>query len=60
MSAHDGGNAWDLRCHVREKIMQNLHHSYPDSLRNDSSRTRCRRRQRRAWPTNGEEASKAA
>lgn len=32
MSASDGGRAWDLRCLVREKLVQFLQQRYPQSL----------------------------
>lgn len=32
MSASDGGRAWDLRCLVREKLLQFLQHNYPECL----------------------------
>lgn len=32
MSASDGGRAWDLRCLVREKLVQFLQQHYPESL----------------------------
>ncbi|HVA95328.1 MAG TPA: mechanosensitive ion channel domain-containing protein [Candidatus Dormibacteraeota bacterium] len=32
MSAPDGSNAWDLRCHVREKMIQFLQERHPESL----------------------------
>jgi small-conductance mechanosensitive channel len=32
MSARDGPTAWDLRCHVREKLVQYLQERHPDSL----------------------------
>ncbi len=32
MSAPDGGKAWDLRCYVREKMIQYLQEKYPESL----------------------------
>jgi small-conductance mechanosensitive channel len=32
MSARDSGNAWDLRCHVREELIELLQHRYPGSL----------------------------
>lgn len=32
MSAPDGGKAWDLRCHVREKLVQFLQEHHPQSL----------------------------
>jgi small-conductance mechanosensitive channel len=32
MSAPDSGKAWDLRCHVREKLVEFLQREYPDSL----------------------------
>lgn len=32
MSAPNGPVAWDLRCHVREKMIQYLQERYPDSL----------------------------
>ena len=60
MSAHDGGNAWDLRCHVREKLSSSICNTAIRTVPQDSSRTRCRRRQRHTRPTNEDEASKAA
>jgi hypothetical protein len=32
MSASDGGTAWDLRCYVREQLIQFLQEHYPQSL----------------------------
>ena len=32
MSAPDSGKAWDLRCYVREKMIEYLQQHYPDSL----------------------------
>jgi small-conductance mechanosensitive channel len=32
MSAPDSGKAWDLRCHVREKLIEFLQKRYPQSL----------------------------
>jgi small-conductance mechanosensitive channel len=32
MSAPDGSKAWDLRCHVREKLIQFLQEHHPQSL----------------------------
>jgi len=32
VSAADSGAAWDLRCHVREKMIEFLQREYPDSL----------------------------
>jgi len=32
MSAPDGGKAWDLRCYVRERLIQFLQERYPQSL----------------------------
>lgn len=32
MSAPDGSSAWDLRCYVREKMIQYLQEHYPQSL----------------------------
>jgi small-conductance mechanosensitive channel len=32
MSARDASNAWDLRCHVREKLIEFLQKTYPQSL----------------------------
>jgi len=32
MSAPNGSNAWDLRCHVREKLIQFLQERHPDTL----------------------------
>ncbi|MGD8868259.1 MAG: mechanosensitive ion channel [Gemmatimonadales bacterium] len=32
MSASDSSQAWDLRCHVREKLVGFLQREYPDSL----------------------------
>ena len=32
MSAPDSGTAWDLRCHVREKLLDFVREKYPDSL----------------------------
>jgi small-conductance mechanosensitive channel len=32
MSAPDAGKAWDLRCHVREKLVAFLQRNYPESL----------------------------
>ena len=32
MSAPNGSQAWDLRCHVREKLIQFLQERYPESL----------------------------
>jgi small-conductance mechanosensitive channel len=32
MSAPDSSKAWDLRCHVREKLVEFLQREYPDSL----------------------------
>jgi small-conductance mechanosensitive channel len=32
MSAEDAGSAWDLRCHVREKLLSFVQQNYPQSL----------------------------
>jgi hypothetical protein len=32
VSAKDSGEAWDLRCHVREKLVEFLQREYPDCL----------------------------
>jgi hypothetical protein len=32
MSAPDSGTAWDLRCHVREKLVRFLQERYPEAL----------------------------
>ena len=32
MDANDSGSAWDLRCYVREKLIQFLQEKYPDAL----------------------------
>ena len=32
MSAPDGSQSWDLRCYVREKLIEFLQRQYPDSL----------------------------
>ncbi|HWG57834.1 MAG TPA: mechanosensitive ion channel domain-containing protein [Candidatus Acidoferrales bacterium] len=32
MDARDGGTAWDLRCYVREKLIQFLQQKYPHAL----------------------------
>jgi small-conductance mechanosensitive channel len=32
MSAPDSGTAWELRCHVREKLIELLQRRYPESL----------------------------
>jgi small-conductance mechanosensitive channel len=32
MSARDASSAWDLRCHVRERLIEFLQHQYPESL----------------------------
>ena len=32
MDAHDSGKAWDLRCYVREKLIQFLQEKYPGTL----------------------------
>ena len=32
MSAPDSSKAWDLRCHVREKLVEFLQERYPQSL----------------------------
>jgi small-conductance mechanosensitive channel len=32
MDARNSGDAWDLRCYVREKLIQFLQEKYPDSL----------------------------
>jgi hypothetical protein len=32
MDAPDSGAAWDLRCYVREKLIQFLQEKYPDAL----------------------------
>jgi hypothetical protein len=32
MDAHDSGAAWDLRCYVREKLVQFLQEKYPSAL----------------------------
>ncbi len=32
VSARDSGKAWDLRCHVREKLVEFLQREYPDCL----------------------------
>ncbi|MGH9502682.1 MAG: mechanosensitive ion channel family protein [Terriglobales bacterium] len=51
MSAPSGPKAWDLRCHVREKLIQFLQERYPESL----PRTRAE-----VWTTKPAETSKAA
>jgi hypothetical protein len=32
MSAPDASNAWNLRCHVREKLVEWLQKNYPQAL----------------------------
>ena len=32
VSAKNSGNGWDLRCHVREKLVEFLQREYPDCL----------------------------
>ena len=32
VSAADSGKAWDLRCHVREKLVEFVREHYPESL----------------------------
>jgi small-conductance mechanosensitive channel len=32
MSAKDSGSAWELRCEIREKLLEYLRSNYPDSL----------------------------
>lgn len=32
MGAHDSGSAWNLRCHVREKLIEFLQKEYPECL----------------------------
>ncbi|MGC9372609.1 MAG: mechanosensitive ion channel family protein [Thermovirgaceae bacterium] len=32
MSAKDSGSAWELRCEIREKLLEYLRKTYPDSL----------------------------
>lgn len=32
MSAHDSGSAWELRCHVREKLLEYIQRNYPEAL----------------------------
>jgi small-conductance mechanosensitive channel len=32
VSARDAGASWDLRCHVREKLIEYLQRTYPESL----------------------------
>jgi small-conductance mechanosensitive channel len=32
MGARNSGDAWDLRCHVREQLIEFLHREYPESL----------------------------
>lgn len=32
MSAEDAGTAWDLRCHVREKLLEFIQREYPHAL----------------------------
>ena len=32
MSAPDASQAWDLRCHVREGLIEFVQRTYPDSL----------------------------
>jgi hypothetical protein len=32
MSAEDAGKAWDLRCHVREKLLDFIQREYPQAL----------------------------
>ena len=32
VDAHDSGAAWDLRCYVREKLVQFLQEKYPSAL----------------------------
>lgn len=46
MSAADSNAAWDLRCEVREKMIQYLQEHYPDSL----PRVRAEIRQVKPWP----------
>jgi hypothetical protein len=32
MGARNSGDAWNLRCHVREQLIEFLHREYPGSL----------------------------
>ena len=32
MSAKNASDAWDLRCHIREKLIEFLQKNYPTSL----------------------------
>ncbi|GAB6281002.1 MAG: mechanosensitive ion channel [Thermovirga sp.] len=32
MSARDSGQAWDLRCRIREELLEYIRNTYPDSL----------------------------
>ncbi len=32
MSAQDSGSAWELRCHVREKLLEYIQRNFPDAL----------------------------
>jgi hypothetical protein len=32
MSAKDSGSAWELRCEIREKLLEYLRKNYPGSL----------------------------
>jgi len=32
MSAQDASSAWDLRCNVREKLLEFIQRNYPESL----------------------------
>jgi small-conductance mechanosensitive channel len=42
MSAPNGSRAWDLRCLVREKLLQFLQQQYPESLPDQSRRAKIR------------------
>jgi hypothetical protein len=60
MIADDGGKAWDLRCHVRENLIQYLQRNYPDSLPKTRVELAAGLANAALTPTNREKASRAA
>jgi small-conductance mechanosensitive channel len=60
MSAPNGSKAWELRCHVREKLIQYLQHNYPESLPRTRTELAAGVANAELRPTNGEDASKVA
>ena len=60
MSAPDGSKAWNLRCHVREKLIQYLQHNHPESLPRTRAELAGGIANAHLMPTNGEGAAKVA